>query len=199
MSTSNNEPPRALSANASSFNPPSSEQIWGAISQSFGNGGGSGNNNHNPAAESSGSRPPSSTNSGDGGHAGNGGHRSNNRSSHQSSHGTPPQGGGSGETSGLGLWNFGGFGDDARTRPAPQAGRGGMLDDSNVNLDFMGDHGNQVSISCMHKFIDVCVKCAISFLCKTSVYLMHKCNNFTIINRMEEMSPLFLPPLAISV
>eukprot|EP00573_Skeletonema_grethae_P005857 CAMPEP_0201695326 /NCGR_PEP_ID=MMETSP0578-20130828/7331_1 /ASSEMBLY_ACC=CAM_ASM_000663 /TAXON_ID=267565 /ORGANISM="Skeletonema grethea, Strain CCMP 1804" /LENGTH=1306 /DNA_ID=CAMNT_0048181169 /DNA_START=426 /DNA_END=4346 /DNA_ORIENTATION=- len=143
MSTSNNEPPRALSANASSFNPPSSEQIWGAINQSFGSGGG--NNSNHPTAESSGSRPPSSSN-GDGGHGSGGGHHQNrtSSSSHQSSHGTPPQGaGGGGETSGLGLWNFGGFGDEARTRPAPQAGRGGMLDDSNVNLDFMGDHGNQ--------------------------------------------------------
>lgn len=151
MSTSNNEPPRALSANASSFNPPSSEQIWGAISQSFGNGGGGGNNNPT-TVESSGSRPPSSSLNGDGGHGsgGGGGHHQNRTSSHQSSHGTPPQGGGGGsETSGLGLWNFGGFGDEARTRPAPQAGRGGMLDDSNVNLDFMGDHGNQVSITCV--------------------------------------------------
>lgn len=150
MSTSNNEPPRALSANASSFNPPSSEQIWGAINQSFGSGGGSGNNSNHPTAESSGSRPPSSSN-GDGGHGSGGGHHQNrtSSSSHQSSHGTPPQGA-AGETSGLGLWNFGGFGDEARTRPAPQAGRGGMLDDSNVNLDFMGDHGNQVSITCVH-------------------------------------------------
>jgi len=156
MSTTN-EGPKALSANASSFNPPSSEQIWGAISQSFGGGA-------NPTAES-GPRPPSSNGggSGHGGSVGGGGgghgHHHNRTSSHHSSHGTPPQGagggGGGGETSGLGLWNFGGFGDEAKTRPAPQAGRGGMLDDSNVNLDFMGDHGNKVSITCVHLFIGV--------------------------------------------
>ena len=140
MSTTN-EGQKALSANASSFNPPSSDQIWGAISQSFGGGG----DTH--AGESGSSRPPSSNGgSGGNGSGGGGGHHRNGISSHHSSHGTPPQGGGGGDTSGLGLWNFGGFGDEAKTRPAPQAGRGGMLDDSNVNLDFMGDHGNKVSI-----------------------------------------------------
>ena len=152
MSTTN-EAPKALSANASSFNPPSSEQIWGAISQSFGGGA-------NPTAES-GPRPPSSNGGGSGGGHGGSvggggghGHHHNRTSSHHSSHGTPPQGGagGGGETSGLGLWNFGGFGDEAKTRPAPQAGRGGMLDDSNVNLDFMGDHGNKVSM-CIYSLV----------------------------------------------
>eukprot|EP00986_Skeletonema_menzelii_P004726 scaffold1647_cov148-Skeletonema_menzelii.AAC.11 len=133
MSTTN-EGPKALSANASSFNPPSSEQIWGAISQSFGGGGG------NHTAEP-GPRPPSSN----AGNVSGGGHHSNGIATHHPSHGSPPQGGsgGGGDSSGLGLWNFGGFGDEAKTRPAPQAGRGGMLDDSNVNLDFMGDHGNK--------------------------------------------------------
>ena len=151
MSTTN-EAPKALSANASSFNPPSSEQIWGAISQSFGGGA-------NPTAES-GPRPPSSNGGSGGGHGGSvgggggHGHHHNRTSSHHSSHGTPPQGGagGGGETYGLGLWNFGGFGDEAKTRPAPQAGRGGMLDDSNVNLDFMGDHGNKVSM-CIYSLV----------------------------------------------
>lgn len=146
MSTTN-EAPKALSANASSFNPPSSDQIWGAISQSYGIGGGS-SGGGTPTTDTGGSRPPSSN-------GGGGGHNHHHASSHHasSSHGTPPQGGGGGggeNNSGLGLWNFGGFGDDARNRSAPQAGRGGMLDDSNVNLDFMGDHGNKVSISCVH-------------------------------------------------
>ncbi len=148
MSTTN-EGQKALSANASSFNPPSSDQIWGAISQSFGGGGGG--DTH--TGESGSSRPPSSNGGrgGGGGHGSGGGHghHRNGISSHQPSHGGPPQGGGgagAGDSSGLGLWNFGGFGDEAKNRPAPQAGRGGMLDDSNVNLDFMGEHGNKVSM-----------------------------------------------------
>jgi hypothetical protein len=132
MSTTN-EGPKALSANASSFNPPSSDQIWGAISQSYGIGGGGGSGGGTPTADTAG-----------------GGHYHHPSSHHSgSTHGTPPQGGVE-NNSGLGLWNFGGFGDDAKNRSAPQAGRGGMLDDSNVNLDFMGDHGNKVSIlSCV--------------------------------------------------
>jgi hypothetical protein len=148
MSTTN-EGPKALSANASSFNPPSSDQIWGAISQSYGiGGGGGGSGGGTPTADTSAPLLPSSHGSGGGGGHNNTNNNSRPPSQHAgSSHGTPPQGTGpGGDNSGLGLWNFGGFGDEAKNRPAPQAGRGGMLDDSNVNLDFMGDHGNKVSI-----------------------------------------------------
>ena len=94
-----------------------------------------------------------------------------NRTSHHhaaASSGPPPHGhggpaagndngsaGAGGENnSGLGLWNFGGFGDDAKNRSAAPQARGGMLDDSNVNLDFMGDHANKVSIY-VHFFISI--------------------------------------------
>ena len=159
MSSTNSEDKKALSANASSFNPPSSDQLWGAISQSYGIGGsssgGGGNVNHVNVVESStGSRPPvasagnhSQTNN-HGGNINSGSHvhnTTNHAAPSSSTHGTPPHGGGDNNNNSLGLWNFGGFGDEAKNRPAPQAGRGGMLDDSNVNLDFMGDHGNKVS------------------------------------------------------
>ena len=136
MSTANEG--KALSADASSFNPPSSDQIWGAINQSYvfpdGSYGGS-----TPTGDmSSGPRGPPHSN-------GTASHFNNRPTSH---YGSSSQGNLSlhGENkSGLGLWNFGGFGDDAKSRSAPPQARGGMLDDSNVNLDFMGDHGNKVS------------------------------------------------------
>jgi hypothetical protein len=157
MSTATNEG-KALSADASSFNPPSSDQIWGAISQSYafpdgGAAAGAGAGGTTPTENMTAGaavppRHPQHSNNVVSAHNHRSSHHqyaSSSPGSHNNPHGGAGVPGGENSKAGLGsLWNFGGFGDDAKNRSAAPQARGGMLDDSNVNLDFMRDHGNKV-------------------------------------------------------